>query len=305
MEIRQLRAFVAIARANSFTRAAAAIGVSQPILSQRLRALEGELGVVLVARGNRTGGLTDAGTTLLARAERILAEVHDAGEEITAHAGLRRGTIRLGCALQTLLEGRLAPLLARFHVRHPGVRIVLGEAHTRQVFEQLVRGDVDLALVHLGRVGEGAIVGAEAARSSVSLLRLYREPLVVLVAPGHRLAKRAQLRFDDIRDEDFVTFGPGATVHELVNAAASARGIELRIACSTTNIGTVRAFVAAGLGVAIAPASAADVPWPALRALPLVAPRLERVVTLARSTARYESPAVAALRRALVDELQT
>src|SRR5262245_16629670 len=101
MEIRQLRAFVAIAHANSFTRAATALGVSQPILSQRLRALEDELGVVLVARGNRTGGLTDAGSALLSRAERILAEVHDAGEELAAHAGLRRGTVRLGCALQT------------------------------------------------------------------------------------------------------------------------------------------------------------------------------------------------------------
>jgi DNA-binding transcriptional LysR family regulator len=303
MELHQLRAFVAIARANSFTRAATALGVSQPILSQRLRALEDGLGVVLVARGNRTSGLTDAGRALLVRAEKILAEVHDAGEEIAAYAGLRAGVVRLGCALQTLLEGRLAPLLVRFRARHPSVRIVLRELHTRQVFEQLVRGAIDLALVHLGRAGDGATVGTEAARDGVSLLKLYREPLVVLVAPRHRLAKRPHVRLDDIRDEDFVTFGRGATVRELVTSAAAARGIELRIACSTGNIGTVRAFVAAGLGVAIAPASAADVSWPALRALPLVSPRLERVVTLARNKARYESPAVAALRRALVDEL--
>jgi len=69
---------------------------------------------VLVERGNRIGGLTEAGRGLLPRAERILAEVHDAGEEIAAHTRLGRGTVRLGCALQTLLEGRLARLLARF-----------------------------------------------------------------------------------------------------------------------------------------------------------------------------------------------
>src|SRR5438477_7693647 len=115
MELRQLRIFVAIARAQSFTKAARALCLAQPALSQHLRALEVELGVVLVERGNRTTGLTEAGARLLVRAERLLADAHDAAEEMAAHAGLGRGTVRLGCALQTLIEGSLAPLLARFH----------------------------------------------------------------------------------------------------------------------------------------------------------------------------------------------
>ena len=303
MEIRQLRAFVAIAHAGSFTHAARELGVAQPALSQRLRALELELGVVLVERGNRTGGLTEAGRSLLPRAQRILAEAHDAGEELAAHAGLGHGTVRLGCALQTLLEGRLAPLLARFHAQHAGIRIALRETHTRQVFELLGRGEVDLGLVHLGRAEHGKPVGSEAARDGLTLLRLYGEPLVVIVAPGHRLAGRAGVSLDDLHDHDFVTFDPGSTVRRLVTEAAAARGVNLRIVCSTANIGTVRATVAAGLGVSIVPASGAEVPWPELRALPLSAPRLERIVTLARSSARYESPAMAALRQALADEL--
>jgi DNA-binding transcriptional LysR family regulator len=303
MEIRQLRAFVAIAHAGSFTRAARGLGVAQPALSQRLRALELELGVVLVERGNRTVGLTEAGRELLPRAQRILAEVHDANEELAAHATLGRGTVRLGCALQTLLEGRLAPLLARFHAQHPGVRIVLHEAHTEQVFELLGRGDIDLALVHIGRADAGEDLGAEAARDGIILLRLYHEPLVVIVGPTHQLAARTTVRLDDLHDHDFVTFGPGSTVRQLVTAAAVARGVNLRIVCSTANLGTVRAAVAAGLGVSIIPASGADVPWPELRALTLSAPRLERIVTLARSSGRYESPLMAALRQALSDDL--
>jgi DNA-binding transcriptional LysR family regulator len=304
MEIGQLRALVAIAHAGSFTRAARGLGVAQPALSQRLRALELELGVVLVERGNRTVGLTEAGRDLLVRAQRILAEVHDANEELAAHAKLGRGTVRLGCALQTLLEGRLAPLLARFHAQHPGVRIVLHESHTQQVFELLGRGDIDLALVHVGRAEAGDVVGSEAARDGLVLLQLYREPLVVIVAPTHRLAGRTSVRLDDIDGEDFVTFAPGATVRQLVTTAAAARGVNLRIVCSTANLGTVRATVAAGLGVSIIPASGAEVPWPALRVLALSAPRLERIVTLARSSGRYESPAMAALRQALADDLR-
>jgi len=305
MEIRQLRYFVAIARARSFTGAARALRVAQPALSLKLRALETELGVVLVERKNRTGGLTEAGARLLVRAERILAEVHDAGEEMAAHAGSTRGTVRLGCALQTLIEGRLAPLVARFHERNPGLRIILREVHTQQVFELLGRAEVDLGLVHLGRSGDGPLVGTEAARGDLALLRLYREPLVVIVAPGHRLAGRKSVRFADLEDEDFVSFRPGATVQKLVAAAAAERGFALRIAFSTANMGTVRAVVAAGLGVAVVPRSAAEVPWPPLRALALGAPRLERIVTLARNPARFESPAVAALRQALVLELAT
>jgi DNA-binding transcriptional LysR family regulator len=305
MEIRQLRALVAIAHAGSFTQAARTLGVAQPALSLRLRALELELGVVLVERGNRTAGLTEAGRGLLTRAERILAEIHDAAEEIAAHAGLGRGTVRLGCALQTLLEGRLAPLLARFHATHAGIRIVLHEAHTQQVLELLGRGEVDLGLVHLGRSGDGETVGSEAARGGLTLLRLAHEPLVVIVAPGHRLAGRASVRLEDLHGDDFVSFGPGSTVRRLVTTAAEARGVDLRIVCSTANMGTVRAAVAAGLGISIIPASGADVPWPELRVLALSAPRLERIVTLARSSTRYESPAIATLRQALRDELRT
>jgi DNA-binding transcriptional LysR family regulator len=304
MEIRQLRAFVAIARAGSFTHAARELGEAQPALSQRLRALELELATVLVDRGNRTAGLTEAGRALLPRAERILAEVHDAAAQLTTHARLGHGTVRLGCALQTLLEGRLAPLLARFHAAHAGVRIVLHEAHTEQVLELLGRGELDLGVVHLGRTGDGDTVGSEAARAGLTLVRLAREPLVVIVAPGHWLAGRASLRLDELHDHDFVSFSRGATVHRLVTTAAAARGVHLRVVCSTANMSTVRAVVAAGLGVSIIPASGAAVPWPALRVVPLVAPQLERIITLARSSARYESPAMAALRKALCHELR-
>ena len=177
------------------------------------------------------------------------------------------------------------------------------EAHTQQVFELLGRGEIDLGLVHVGRADAGDAIGSEAARGGVVLLRMYREPLVVIVAPTHQLAQRTSVRLDDIDGDDFVAFAPGATVRQLVTAAAAARGVNLRIVCLTANLGTVRAVVSAGLGVSIIPASGADVPWPELRVLALSAPRLERIVTLARSSGRYQSPAMAALRHALPDDL--
>ncbi len=303
MEIRHLRAFAALAREKSFTRAAASLRVAQPAVSQQIRALEQELGVVLIERSNRTGALTEAGQALLARAERVLAEVHDAAEEMAAHAGLRRGVVRLGCALQTLLETTLPPLFAAFRARYPEVRIAVRELHTRQILRLLARGEVELGLVHLGRVEGGRLMGGESASPDLALKHLRREPLVALVATGHRLAGRARLRVAALRDEPFVAFQPGATVRLLVAEAAARHGFEPQIAFSTANLGTVKAMVAAGLGVAVVPLSALDAPGPPLRAIELDEPRLERVVVLARNKARYEGPAAAAVRRALSDAI--
>jgi LysR family transcriptional regulator, transcription activator of glutamate synthase operon len=303
VEIRHLRYFAALAHEGSYTRAARHLRIAQPALSQQIRALEQELGVVLVQRSNRTSGLTDAGTALLTRAERILEEVENAAAEMAAHAGVRGGVVRVGCALQTLVEGRLPALLASFHTRYPGVRILFREVHTRQVLERLQRGEVDLGLIHLGRV-DRAIVGRHAASASISLAQLYSEPLVLIVGPAHRLAGRSTVRLEELRSETFVSFRPGATVRKMVALATKRRGFAPSIGFSTANMGTVRAFVSAGLGVAFVPRSALDVPSPPLTALSIEAPRLERIVTLARNTARYETAAVAAVHRLLTSELR-
>jgi LysR family transcriptional regulator, transcription activator of glutamate synthase operon len=303
MEIRHLRYFVAVAREQSFTRAARRLGIAQPALSQQIQALEHELGVVLIERSNRTSGLTEAGASLLTRAERILLEAQDAAQEMAAHAGLLTGTVRIGCALQTLLEGRLPPLLAAFHTGKPGIRIIFREVHTRQVLELLHRGEVDLGLVHLGRV-DRTVVGARAASPVLSLAHLCSEPLVLIVGPGHRLADRSTVRFEDLRDETFIAFRPGATVRKMVALLAKRCGFAPQIGFTTANIGTVRAFVSAGLGIALVPRSALDAPSPPLKALALESLRLERIVTLARNTERYESAAVAAVRKLLVTDLR-
>lgn len=303
MDLRHLRALSAVARERNFTRAARRLRVAQPALSQQIHALEQELGMVLVERTNRTSGLTDAGARLLVRAERILLEVENAAQEMASQAGVQGGIVRVGCAIQTLLEGRLPQLLASFHERHPSIRLLFREVHTRQVLERLRRGDVDLGLIHLGRV-DRTLVGLRTASPSLSIARLYTEPLVLIVGPAHRLKDAASVRFEELRGETFIAFRPGATVRQMVSLAARRRGFTPNIGFSTGNMGTVRAFVSAGLGIAIVPRSALDVPKPRLGMLSIVAPRFERIVTLARNTARYETPAVKAVHQLLTSELR-
>ena len=213
---------------------------------------------------------------------------------MAAFAGARRGRVRFGSALQSLTEGRVAPLLAKFHRLHPGLRVAFREAHTRPLLELLAHGRLDLALVHLGPA-DGSSAGRQDLESAaVQIERLYEEPLVLAVGPSHRLAARISIRWKDLAEEEFVSFGIGSTVRELVADAARQAGVPMRAPVSATNLGTIRALVSAGLGVAILPRVALTLPGPPLHGIELKAPRLTRVVALARNTIRYESPAARA-----------
>ena len=143
------------------------------------------------------------------------------------------------------------------------------------------------------------------AGQTIALARLYTEPLVLIVAPAHRLAQRKVVELVDLREETFVTFRSGATVRKMLRLATRRAGFAPRIGFATANMGTVRALVSAGLGVALVPRSALDVPSPPLRSITLASPRMERVVTLARNTARYEAPAVKEIRKLLSEALRS
>lgn len=291
MELRQLRYFVAVARQRHFTRAAAALGLAQPALSQQIRALEREVGVTLLDRGGRRVRPTPAGEALLIRAERILAEVASATAELAEFAGARRGRVIVG-ALPSLAEHQLPTLVAAFHTRHPGIELALREERTANLLALLAGGEVDLALLHQPPAALGA--GALADQNTMPTLEpLFTEELVAVVAPGHQLVGRATLPIAALRDEPCILTKSGSVVRDTILAACAAAGFAPRIAFESGGNATVRALAAAGLGIAILPRSEAT-----LGPLPLVAlelrPSLTRTVALAHATGRYQSAAVEA-----------
>jgi len=303
MELRQLRYFLAVAEAENFTAAAERLHLAQPALSQQIRALEEELGVTLLERGARRSRPTVAGERMMTRARRILLEVEGAKQDLGAHATGRRGKVRFGCALQTLSEGRLPALLAEFRRRFPEVEIVFLEDHTLPLAERLADGQLDLALVHLGR-GETTALRVDYDLAAVAFDVLYEEPLIVAVGPRHRLARRSRVRLEELANEDFVSFGSGSTVRELVTRAAHQAGFTPRSSISALNLGTVRALVSAGHGIAVIPTAALALKGAKIRGVPLYQPRLVRAVALARNTIRSDAPAARAFTSFLRDQLR-
>src|SRR5919197_6185366 len=152
MDLRQLEYFAAVARHRHFTRAAEALYVTQPALSQQIRRLEAELGLQLLNRTPQGVEVTPAGQDLLLRAEAILGDVAAARAAMDEHAGVLRGSVRVAAAPG---EARLPGELAAFHREHPGVRIALRQGSPREVEDLVRRGAADLAVVALIAPPEG------------------------------------------------------------------------------------------------------------------------------------------------------
>jgi DNA-binding transcriptional LysR family regulator len=284
MDLRQLRYLVALADEAHFTRAAARMHIAQPALSQQIRRLEDEVGLALVDRSTRRVALTEAGTLLVDRARRILAEVDAAAAELADVAGVRTGHLIIG-AMQSLGPFDLSILLAAFHARHPGVELTVQEEVSDALLAMLRADAVDLAFVSLAERGD---------RDGLEAKQLLTEPLLVMLAPGHRLAGRKRLRMADLAGERFIAFREGAGLRRILAAAAHEAGFEAQIAFETNEVERARAMAARGLGVTVVPESDAARQGPEVAAVPLHRPALSRDVTLVWRSGRRHGPAARA-----------
>jgi LysR family hydrogen peroxide-inducible transcriptional activator len=246
MELHQLRYFVTVVREGTFTRAAERLYLTQPSLSEQIRKLEGELGSPLFERLGRTLSLTDAGAAFLPHAERVLFEVEQARLRIQEVRGLRRGRLSIG-VLPSPAARLLPRFLAEFRHRHPRVEVVLREENFSALFEQMVHdGELDLAIIRLPK-----------RRGDLEARFLLREPMVLVVPPGHRLSGRRTVALADLEQEPFVAMKAGYGLRELLESVCQKAGFTARIGVETSQLGSVMGLVLAGVGVTVVPEMAA------------------------------------------------
>ncbi|MFJ2770376.1 LysR family transcriptional regulator [Streptomyces sp. NPDC087300] len=290
MQFQQLHYFVAVAETRHFTRAAEEVHVSQPSLSQQIRALENELGAELFSRARGNITLTDAGETLLPLARRILADADTARIEVQELAQLRRGRIRLG-ATPSVCTGLLPDVLRAFHDRHPGIQLLIEEGGSHDLVRELARGALDLALV---------VLPLPSPSPALTTLELLREDLVVVSAPTAR-GLGGSVRIADLQGERLVMFRHGYDLRELTVAACRAAGFEPEFAVEGGEMDAVLGFVRAGLGVAVVPRMVAERAGSGLRMTPLAHPSLHRTIALAHRSDVAPPRAARELQRMLVE----
>jgi LysR family hydrogen peroxide-inducible transcriptional activator len=240
MELQQLRYVVAVADNGNFTRAAERLDISQPSLSQQIINLEKEVGHKLFHRLGRRAVLTEAGAAFLERARRILFEVENATKELSDSPSLER-RITVG-AIPTLAPYLLPGLITRCRKRFPNLAIQVREDFRLDLIHSVIEGDVDLALVSLP---------AEDPRISVE--RLLREPLLLVVAKDHPLATKEKVTAADLADQTFVMLGSSSTLTAQIKNFCGDHHFEPKIGFRCSQIATVKLMVGLGAGVAILP----------------------------------------------------
>jgi DNA-binding transcriptional LysR family regulator len=247
LDVRRLRVLREVAFRGSFSAAADALHFTQSAVSQQIAALEREAGTTLVERSARGVRLTEAGEVLVRHTDVILARLADAEAELEALSGLKGGRLRL--AAFPSAGSSIAPTaIARFRERHPGVELTMVPAEPPEGQDKLRAGEVDIALLIEVPWGECAV------DQTLERMHLLDDPMYVCLPQDHRLAAKARLRMEDLRDESWLLGTGGACPDASIFLRACERsGFEPSIAFRSDDYAAIQGFVAAGLGVSLIP----------------------------------------------------
>jgi LysR family hydrogen peroxide-inducible transcriptional activator len=241
MEFDQLRYFVAVARAGTFTRAAEQEGVTQPALSQQVQKLEVSLGVPLFERRGRSVRLTRAGERLLPQARSLLRQAADAKQSLAEMTNRICGRLAVG-AIPTVMPYWLAPRVAGFQSRYPDVDLKLVENLTARLVEGLQTGDLDVAIISLP-ITVPDIICSE----------LFREELLFVFPNDHRFAALPRIDPRHMAGEHLLILREGHCFRKHALGVCR-RGLrEPGTVFESDQFSSVFALVAGGFGITVAP----------------------------------------------------
>lgn len=241
LTIKQLRYLVAIADQLHFRRAAEIMHVSQPTISGQLKDMELVLGVQLVERSRSSVLMTPLGKEIVERARIILAEIEGISDIVTRGRSSLSGTFRLGI-LSTLGPYLLPHILPSLHEKYPDLRLYIREGMPDAQVQDLEDGKLDLLVFPL-----------PINRTEIETVRLFREPLLVVVPKEHRLASKRAVRREDLRGETVLALARGHRLHDQVHDLCEEFNANMSLDFEGTSLDTLRQMVSMGLGISFLP----------------------------------------------------
>jgi DNA-binding transcriptional LysR family regulator len=237
--LRQFEVFLAVARARSFRRAAEALHLSQPALSQHVRELETELDARLFDRLGRAVHLTEAGRILGEHATRLFATLGDARHAIAELQGLQRGALAIGASTTPGIYV-LPGVLGAFRQRYPAIEVTLQLGNSEQVHGLVRGGELDL-----GVIGDGGRSPAEASPAA-----RVEDELVLVVGAAHAWARRRDIAPAELAGQPLLLREPGSATRQVTERALAAAGVAYRPGMVLPHTEAIKQAVLAGLGVA-------------------------------------------------------
>ncbi len=245
IETKQLKIFRTIVEVGSFTGAGEQLGVSQPTISQQVRALEEELGVPLLIRTARSLQITPAGDLLLHCARQVLEKIDETRRRIEEHARGRSGLVRIGMP-EPPCNYLLPEVLVELKSRFPRVDVRVTSGHTAETLARLHAGELELALLPLP-------VDAERLRT----VEVGRDELVAVVPPDHGWTRLPFVTARDFDKEPLLVYDRASQITDLTLKFLLADGVFPRIAAEVDHVEALKELARRRLGVAVVPTWAA------------------------------------------------
>lgn len=243
-----MRVLAAVARHGTMTGAAQELSYTSSAVSQQVKRLEAEVRAPVLERHPRGVALTEAGKAVVDAAQSIERQLRLLENRLDDLAGARAGTLRLGI-FPTFAASVLPEVIIRFKALHPGVELTIRSSRMAPLRELLTARDLDMALVWDYPWDRHEDPG-------LTTHDLMDDPTVLLMGKQHRLATRARIAIEDLREETWVVRANAHPTRDLLARCASIAGFEPRVAVETSDYPEAQAMVAAGLGIALCPALA-------------------------------------------------
>jgi len=241
VQIETFKVFRDLVESTSFSKAAEANGITQSAVSQQVRALERKFDVQLIERGKRAFQLTAEGRIFLAASRSILDAYEDLAGRIRKGVPVIDGRVRIATVYSIGLH-ELPPYLRAFRKHHPGVEVKIDYCRYSEVYDAVRDGSCDLGLVAF-----------PARKAGLKVMTFWRDKLVFICAPGHRLAKKKRAALRDAVGEKFVAFEPDLPTRKEIDKRLRARGVRIKPILEFDNIETVKRAVEIEDAVSIVP----------------------------------------------------
>ncbi|AUG09036.1 transcriptional regulator CynR [Pseudomonas sp. S09G 359] len=278
MLARHIQYFLAVAQHQGFTKAAAALHVSQPALSQQVRQLEESLGAQLFDRSGRKTCLTDAGEVYLRYALRAAQELQEGKRAIHDVADLSRGALRIAVT-PTFTTYLIGPLVEAFHQRYPNITLNVREVAQEQMEQQLLADELDVGIAF-----------DQAHAQDIDAAPLLVETLALVVGTQHPLAREQAIGLQALNAESLILLSSEFATREQIDRYCNQHAIRPRVVMEANVIGALLEVVRRTRLSTLLPAAIAQA-HPELVAIELGPQRLQRTAVLMRRQGAYQSAA--------------
>jgi DNA-binding transcriptional LysR family regulator len=287
--LRQLRAFLAVARRGSFTRAAEDVALSQSAVSLSVRQLENELGLKLLDRTTRQVQLTAVGSTLVATGSRLIDELDATLRELRDIGEQHRGRVVMAC-VPAVARSLMPKCVVYCATKWPSISLSIDDSAASEVIRKVARGEVEFG-----------IASGEIASADLLVQPLMDDPFRLVCRRDDPLAAKHSVRWTQLTGRRLVMLDNTSGSRQVIEAALSSTGTQVEVFLELAQPSSVLGMVETGVGIAIVPQLAAPRSDDAVLAtLRLVRPVVNRTILLLRRRDRSLSPAASAVWAALL-----